>query len=364
MNSAIAVAPSRQQGEKDVFIDQTPVWRQPGQQGAFGGAVMARSLMAAALTAKPGFLPYSMQCIFVSNAQLGIAITYHVDRLRDSRGSLSRRVRAEQKGQCVLEALFSFSQDTAPSNSKGRQLLHQPPAPSLERLADKIEHLQHEQDGQNHLDQPFEFLDPPSLPANDPSSRRMYRWMRVKSFDPKTSDHISAAAHIAAVLFMSDHRFVGMAVRAHRIPRFTAPSYVDMMLRGVATSLQKHPGLPPIGPDDEIRDYLSTIAKFEAEEIALQHTPEEAQDPSLRVTREFVTDVAVSLSHTMFFHAPSEIRADEWVLMEMGSSWTGRGRGLVEARVWSRDGVLLASCSQEGIVKLKAKEDSTGKSKL
>lgn len=45
--------------------------------------------------------------------------------------------------------------------------------------------------------------------------------------------------------------------------------------------------------------------------------------------------------------SPKQIRADEWLLSEMESPWSGEGRGLVLQRIWNKSGVLLASCVQE-----------------
>lgn len=91
-----------------------------------------------------------------------------------------------------------------------------------------------------------------------------------------------------------------------------------------------------------------------------------------------------SLDHSMWFHAP--FRADTWMLYECESPWAGtsqwggeRGtdsrlvgwslspsalscgnplfhtggcRGLVQGRLWRRDGVLAASCAQEGVLRV------------
>jgi len=55
----------------------------------------------------------------------------------------------------------------------------------------------------------------------------------------------------------------------------------------------------------------------------------------------------VSLDHTIYFHAPRAVRADQWLCSEMESPWSGAGRGLVVQRMWNREGVLVASCVQE-----------------
>ncbi|KAK5934623.1 hypothetical protein CgunFtcFv8_015003 [Champsocephalus gunnari] len=60
---------------------------------------------------------------------------------------------------------------------------------------------------------------------------------------------------------------------------------------------------------------------------------------------------AASLDHAMWFH--STFRSDEWMLYECESPWAGGSRGLVQGRLWRRDGVLAASCSQEGVLRVK-----------
>lgn len=55
----------------------------------------------------------------------------------------------------------------------------------------------------------------------------------------------------------------------------------------------------------------------------------------------------VSLDHTIYFHRPREIKADEWLCAEMESPWAGEGRGLVLQKIWNRQGKLVASCVQE-----------------
>ncbi|KAI9331431.1 HotDog domain-containing protein [Zopfochytrium polystomum] len=56
-----------------------------------------------------------------------------------------------------------------------------------------------------------------------------------------------------------------------------------------------------------------------------------------------------SLDHAIWFHSP--FRADDWLLYEMESTRTGSGRGLCFGRVYTRDGTLVMSCAQEGVVR-------------
>ena len=56
-----------------------------------------------------------------------------------------------------------------------------------------------------------------------------------------------------------------------------------------------------------------------------------------------------SLDHVMWFHRPA--RVDEWLLHVMESSAAQGSRGLVRGRVYSREGKLVASSSQEGLIR-------------
>lgn len=58
-----------------------------------------------------------------------------------------------------------------------------------------------------------------------------------------------------------------------------------------------------------------------------------------------------SLDHAMWFHRFG--RVDEWILYVQESPNATGGRGLSQGRIYSRDGVLLASVAQEGMVRVK-----------
>ncbi|MFY9808592.1 MAG: acyl-CoA thioesterase II [Pseudonocardiaceae bacterium] len=60
--------------------------------------------------------------------------------------------------------------------------------------------------------------------------------------------------------------------------------------------------------------------------------------------------MAASLDHSMWFHRP--FRADDWVLCDCTSPSASGGRGLATGRFFSRDGRLIASAVQEGVVRV------------
>jgi acyl-CoA thioesterase-2 len=59
-----------------------------------------------------------------------------------------------------------------------------------------------------------------------------------------------------------------------------------------------------------------------------------------------------SLDHVMWFHRP--VRVDEWLLYVIDSPAAHGGRGLVRGRIFARDGTLVASAAQEGLIRKRA----------
>ncbi|KAM0093375.1 hypothetical protein ACP6JD_003141 [Aspergillus fumigatus] len=64
--------------------------------------------------------------------------------------------------------------------------------------------------------------------------------------------------------------------------------------------------------------------------------------------------MAASLNHAIYFHHPDAVRADEWMCSERESPWAGNDRALVIQRIWSLEGLLVASCVQEGVLRVQA----------
>lgn len=60
-----------------------------------------------------------------------------------------------------------------------------------------------------------------------------------------------------------------------------------------------------------------------------------------------------SLDHGMWFHRP--VRVDDWLLYAMDSPSTSGARGLARGQIFSRNGTLVASTAQEGLIRLWSK---------
>jgi acyl-CoA thioesterase-2 len=59
---------------------------------------------------------------------------------------------------------------------------------------------------------------------------------------------------------------------------------------------------------------------------------------------------AASLDHAMWWHRPA--RADDWLLYVQDSPSAQGARGLGIGRIYTRDGVLVATVAQEGMLRV------------
>ncbi|REE98760.1 acyl-CoA thioesterase II [Thermomonospora umbrina] len=60
--------------------------------------------------------------------------------------------------------------------------------------------------------------------------------------------------------------------------------------------------------------------------------------------------MGASLDHAMWFHGP--FRADEWLLYVQDTPFAGGARGLARGQVFTRDGRLVVSVMQEGLIRV------------
>lgn len=57
-----------------------------------------------------------------------------------------------------------------------------------------------------------------------------------------------------------------------------------------------------------------------------------------------------SLDHALWFHRP--FRTDDWLLYSLDSPTAQGARGLARGQFFTRDGVLVASTTQEGLIRV------------
>lgn len=59
--------------------------------------------------------------------------------------------------------------------------------------------------------------------------------------------------------------------------------------------------------------------------------------------------MAASLDHVLWFHGPCDF--SDWHLYTMDSPWSGGGRGFNRGTIFNRDGTMIASVAQEGLIR-------------
>ena len=58
-----------------------------------------------------------------------------------------------------------------------------------------------------------------------------------------------------------------------------------------------------------------------------------------------------TIDHSLWIHRPSLLRMDDWLLHQMHSPSASNGRGICFGRIYTRDGQLVASTAQEGLLR-------------
>ena len=79
----------------------------------YGGQTIAQALRAAGFTVDPAFVVHSLHASFYLPGDPTVPILYYVDRTRDGRSFISRRVVAMQKGESIFSAAISFQKPEA-----------------------------------------------------------------------------------------------------------------------------------------------------------------------------------------------------------------------------------------------------------
>ena len=267
---------------------------QPGGVGrVFGGQVIAQALQAAQATAPEGMAAHSLHAYFLRGGTEGLDTHYEVLRDLDARSFANRRVVARQEGETILTLTASF---------------------------------QRAEDGLHHQDTAMPDVPPPEDLKPDFEHRR--------DLIEKMGDRMSEAQR---ALFMRprpiEMRTVGTL---HWMNREPSPPRAQSWFRAAA----------PL-PDDQAL-HRAVIAY--ASDYTLLGTA--ALPHGLSWFRGELT--GASLDHTVWFHQPA--RADEWLLYATDSPWSGAGRGFNRGQVFNRQGRLVASVAQEGMLRRRVKK--------
>ena len=93
------------QVDDDVYVGLSP---DLPRDRVFGGQVVAQAARAAAATVDPGRRLHSLHAYFLRPGDYREPIRHEVDRIRDGRSFVTRRVVARQRGEAILNLSASF----------------------------------------------------------------------------------------------------------------------------------------------------------------------------------------------------------------------------------------------------------------
>ena len=96
--------------EVNIFRGVSP---EEDRQRVYGGQVAGQALVAAGRTVEPEFHVHSLHAYFLRAGDPGVPIIYEVDRIREGRSYVTRRVLAVQHGRPIfgLSASFGLAED-------------------------------------------------------------------------------------------------------------------------------------------------------------------------------------------------------------------------------------------------------------
>jgi acyl-CoA thioesterase-2 len=252
---------------------------------AYGGDLVAQAAVAAMLSVEADRELNSMHSYFMRPAEIGEAVRYEVEKLRDGRSYSTRQVRAYQNTKVIYAALASFHvPEDGPEFAAEIPLPYGIGVPEPEGLPSSKEALRG---------------------ATGPAAEY---WASGRSFDMR---HVPSPIYLDADPDRAPHQAVW--IRA---------------FDELPTDALSH------------RAALAYVCDYTILEPILRQQGNAWADVGL---------VTASLDHSIWFHRAG--RMDDWVLYVQEAVSAQRNRGLATGRFYSRQGVLLASVAQEGMIR-------------
>jgi acyl-CoA thioesterase-2 len=277
-----------------------------GGQGVFTGApsrdervrVFGGQLVAQALAAAcftlDGPVCHSLHAYFLRPGKPGRPTDYEVAAMRDGQSFAQRKVVAVQRDEVALELTASFSDEPAAADAWPEYQPAMPEVPAPESFPDEATR---------------------TAAMLEKAPPEMREWMSR----PRPIEAIRIGGRDLADSTPS-------AARVQTWMRVRSPLVDDPNLHRCALA------------------YASDMGALE---------------PSLRAIGGGFGDSRIqvaSLDHALWFHRP--FRFDDWLLFELETLSVGRGRGLSRGSVWNRDGKLVVSLAQEGLMRPRGEGES------
>jgi acyl-CoA thioesterase-2 len=259
------------------------------RQRVFGGQVAAQALTAAVRTVDEGFGVHSLHAYFLRPGDTSVPIIYDAERIRDGRSFQTRRVVARQHGHGIFYLTANF---------------------------------QRPEEGYDHQD---------TMPAVAPPEDGMCFEQIAAVRDDVTGGHDTKWFREWDAL---DVQWLGNTLhpQATSLDQDTEhPARAQLWIR-IRDEL----------PDDPTIHLACFTYATDLTLLGASLIPHDVTIISPEV-------MPASLDHTIWFHRP--FRADQWWLYDQWSPSASGGRGLSLARVFTREGTLVATVAQEGLIR-------------
>ena len=336
------------------FTNTYPFWKIAGARHIFGGDIMGQCIVASAATVPETFYLHSIHMYFVRGGDPGVPIKYEVTKVRTGRSFAMREVKALQRDKLVVMFMASF-QLPVPAKNKATGAVTEwqvamPEVPKpwevpseqvMIKQAEAVLASFGETVTLNKLRNPGD----PSVAADKATLSSSYaalHRLRLRLDNDPFEWRVLQGPPVAAAASVSSS-----PTEAYSARKLRCWARVRERLSSTSSSSIPHAQFAALA---YLADYwlLVTVARI---------NPATASGENLAML--------FSLDHTMYFHLGPETRVDEpgdhgWLFIEMDAPWVAQERGIVTQRIWrGSDGRLVATCSQEGLVRLK--NDSIGK---
>ena len=261
---------------------------QPGGH-VFGGQVMGQAVTAVGRTVPEGRRIHSMYSYFLAPGDPAHPIRFEVDVLRDGGSFSVRRVLATQPGRTEEEGERTILAMTAS--------------------------FQEEQEGLEHAEHAPEAPDP--------------EWL------PTTAEVLAGIEHPVAEYWSTQ--------RPIDIRHVTDPIYLRPDANGGTIDAQMvwMRTLAPVDADPLLHDAILAFASdYTPFEPILRKQGLSWMTPGLKMA---------TIDHAIWWHR--HVRADEWLLYVQRSPSASGGRGLTHGQIFDRSGELVATVTQEGMIR-------------
>jgi len=257
--------------------------------------VIGQALVAASNTVTDLYHVHSLHSYFLKAGNVSKPILYSIDRVRDGRSFCTRCVKAIQDGEALFTSEISFHKEEPHS------IEHQATMPKVAQPGDLA-------DGGTVIRQ---CLSNPEIKLH--KFHRLFLERRLEDL-PSTFE------------------FKPVCPESYLLLKPSEPHYF-IWVKAVG----------PIGTNNRLHQCVAAYIS-DSSMVGTALLP--------HLSRGFIPSMLFSLDHSIWFHH-HKFRIDDWMLYETDSPIARGSRSLIHGRLWSRDGTLVLSTTQEGLIRAK-----------